>query len=318
MKRRVLITGGLGYVGGRAAQHLIHDTELDIAVGTRAPIAPPPWLSGADMVQTDWASSKNLIAACTGTNTVIHLAAMNENDCVADPPGALLANGVTTARLLQAAIETGVQRFVYLSTAHVYGSLTGLISEKTLPRPQHPYATSHRAGEDSVLAAHDANRISGCVIRLSNGFGAPAHPDVNRWTLIVNDLCRQAVQTKKLALRSAGLQFRDFVTLHDAARAIAHCSKLPPEALGDGLFNVGGECTMQVIEMARDIADRCAAVLGYKPEIIYPPAKPGERAEMHEYSMEKIKATGFTLTGNRRAEIDATLSLCAKAFGTPR
>jgi UDP-glucose 4-epimerase len=243
---------------------------------------------------------------------------MNENDCAADPPGALLANGVATARLLQAAIEAGVQRFVYLSTAHVYGSLTGRISENTLPRPQHPYATSHRAGEDCVLAAHDAARISGCVIRLSNGYGAPAHPDVNRWTLIVNDLCRQAVQTKALVLRSAGLQFRDFVTLHDAARAIAHCTKLSPEALGDGLFNVGGECTMQVIDMARDIAERCAAVLGYKPEIIHPPAKAGERAEMHEYNMEKIKATGFTLTGNRHAEIDATLVLCAKAFGAPR
>jgi len=73
-----------------------------------------------------------------------------------------------------------------------------------VPRPVHPYAITHHAAEDFVLAAHDEKRLMGYVIRLSNGFGAPAHAGVDRWTLLVNDLCRQAVQTRQLILRSAG------------------------------------------------------------------------------------------------------------------
>lgn len=316
MKRQVLITGGFGYVGGRAALLLAKRDDFEVALGSRELTRPPPWLPEAHTVQIDWASDPSLTAACSRTDTVLHLAAMNENDCAADPLAALQANGVATARLLKAAIASGVRRFIYLSTAHVYGAaLTGCVTERTLPRPQHPYATSHRAGEDCVLSAHDAQRIAGCVLRLSNGFGAPAHAAVNRWTLIVNDLCKQAVLQKKLVLRSAGLQVRDFVTLHDAARALAHCIDLSRDELADGLFNVGGECPLRIIDLVHEIAGRCKHVLGFAPEIIRPDETKDEQEQALEYNIDKFKATGFALNGNLYAEIDATLRLCQDAFG---
>ena len=171
-----------------------------------------------------------------------------------------------------------------------------------------------RAAEDCVLAAHDTRRFVGLALRLSNGFGAPAYPAVNRWTLIVNDLCRQAVENHRLVLRSAGLQARDFITLHDTARALSHCLDLPPTSVGDGLFNVGGESPLRVIDLGREIAQRCEAVLGFTPDIVRPEPLPGEATTMLDYRIDKIKATGFTLTGDRLAEIDATLRLCRKAF----
>lgn len=316
MKQRVLITGGFGYIGGRAAQLLAKRNDLEITLGTRLSAAPPAWLPRAITAQIDWASERSLIAACYSIDAILHLAAMNENDCISDPPEALLANGVATARLLKAAIASGVRRFVYLSTAHVYGSaLTGRVTEYTLPRPQHPYASSHRAGEDCVLAAHDAKQIAGCVFRLSNGFGVPAHPGVNRWTLLVNDLCRQAVQQRRLVLRSAGLQVRDFVTLHDAARALSHALDLPTSSLGDGLFNVGGECSMRIIDVVHEISSRCTAVLGFTPELQHPAPTRAEPAQFLEYNMDRIKATGFALSGEWKTEIDSTLHLCQTAFG---
>ena len=59
--------------------------------------------------------------------------------------------------------------------------------------------------EDFVLAARDRGLIGGFVLRLSNGIGAPAHPGVDRWTLVVNDLGRQVLTGKLEApdLRSA-------------------------------------------------------------------------------------------------------------------
>jgi len=316
MKRRVLITGGIGYVGGRVAQHLAKREDLQVLLGTRVQTPPPEWLPSAITVQTDWFSDASLKQACAGVDSVLHLAAMNETDCAANPVDALLANGVATARLLQIAVDEGVGRFVYLSTAHVYGSaLSGVVTEQTLPRPQHPYATSHRAGEDSVLAAHDYGRIAGCIVRLSNGFGAPAHAGVNRWTLLVNDLCRQAVQQQCLELRSAGLQMRDFVTLHDTARALSHIIDLDPDQLGNGIFNVGGESSRRVIDFVHEIATRCSAVLGFTPDIVIPPNANEAYGNSYKYEIGKIKATGFTLEDRGQAEIDATLQLCHSAFG---
>jgi UDP-glucose 4-epimerase len=107
-----------------------------------------------------------------------------------------------------------------MSTTHVYGPQVGRLEETTLPAPRHPYATSHRAAEDAVLAA--SGNFTAMVLRLSNGFGAPTHAQANCWTLLVNDLCRQAVTDCTLRLRSAGLQHRDFIPLADVTRIVDH------------------------------------------------------------------------------------------------
>jgi len=56
MKRRVLITGGFGYVGGRTAQFLATRGDLEVTLGTRQHSSQPSWLPEAAMAQIDWAS----------------------------------------------------------------------------------------------------------------------------------------------------------------------------------------------------------------------------------------------------------------------
>lgn len=181
MSYSVLLTGGLGYLGGRLACALVA-VGHQVRCGTRRPgAAAPDWLPGMSMVMLDWASTEALTEACRGVDCIIHLAAMNEVESTRDPVGALEMNGLASLRLLEAAKAAGVRRFVYFSTAHVYGApLQGSIDETSLPRPVHPYAITHKVAEDFVLAAHDRKQIEGVVIRLSNGFGAPVTPDVDR------------------------------------------------------------------------------------------------------------------------------------------
>ena len=202
-----------------------------------------------------------------------------------------------------------------MSTVHVYGSpLTGEITEDTKPTPVHPYALSHRAGEDAVRTSSQSGEIEGVVIRLSNAYGAPADKDVNCWMLLVNDLCRQAATSGRLVLRSAGLQKRDFIPLYDVASAIKHFIELPLDKSGDCIFNLGGEATYRIIDMAELIAARCEAVLGYRPEIERPePVPDGSSSELN-YQMDKLKETGFCLNGNIENEIDAILGFCRKNF----
>lgn len=316
MSQTILVTGGFGYLGGRIATEVVHQTDCQVRLASRRPSLAPHWLPQAQTVALDVREPTSLATALDGVQAVVHLAAVNENKSIANPEQALRVNTLGTLHLLQAVIQAGVERFIYFSTAHVYGApLVGHITEQTLPRPVHPYAITHHAAEDFVLAAHDQNRITGLVVRLSNGFGAPTHANVDRWTLLVNDLCRQAVQTRKLTLRSSGLQQRDFITLQDVGRAVCHLLALPRDACGDGLFNLGGECSMRIIDMVELIVKRCYEVLGFKPEIIRPESLTHESSTMLEYSINKLKSTGFVLNKNMNAEIDATLLFCRNEFG---
>jgi UDP-glucose 4-epimerase len=317
MTESVLITGGLGYIGGRIAQDLA-DRGYRVILGTRQPhTAAPTWLPRAEIARLDLSSSSSLIPACTGVEAIVHLAALNEIDSAARPDEALQVNTLGTLNLLQAAEQAGVKRFLFFSTAHIYGSpLSGTITERTLPRPVHPYAITHRAAEDFVIAAHDRKSLTGIVVRLSNGFGSPVHAGINRWTLLVNDLCRQAVTEKSLTLKSSGLQRRDFIPLSDITRAVDHLLKLPATQCGDGIFNLGGEKSLRIIEVAELIAERCALVLGFTPPVNRPVQGSSDISEDLDFRIDKLKSTGFSLIANTEQEIDATLAFCMREFGT--
>ncbi len=310
----VLITGGLGYIGGRLGQYLAR-TGATVRLGTRRSTAPPRWLTGASVVPTDWHSSTALQESCSGVDAVIHVAGANARDCLADPVAALEANGVATARLVQAAVRQKVTRFIYISTAHVYGSpLTGVITEDTCPAGLHPYATSHRAGEEVVRDASGRGEIEGLVIRLSNAFGPPAHADVDCWVLLCNDLCRQAVTTGRMVLSTPGLQRRDFITLTDTCRAIHYLLALPASKAGNGVFNLGGNWSPTVLELAGTLRAAASAVLRTEVELSAPATPPAAAPQPLRFGIDKLAGTGFVLTRDHSSEINQLLEFCKSAF----
>lgn len=316
MMGRVLITGGKGYVGSRVADALSsagHHIRLTTRQGS---LASPEWLPAAEVVSLDLSSEESSDSACADINAIIHLASPNEIDSAALPLEAADATNTGTLRLVQSAIRAGVERFIYFSTAHIYGvPLAGNISEQTLPRPIHPYAITHRGAEDWVLAAHSQKKFCGIVLRLSNSFGGPLNPDLNRWTLVVNDLCRQAVSEGKLVLSSPGTQWRDFITLTDVGEAVLHLLNLPCEQCGDGVFNLGGDNSLRIVDMAERIQNRCSAILGFKPPLLRPESQLGQEVPKLDFRIDKLKETGFKLRGNIDEEIDATLKFCQKQTG---
>jgi UDP-glucose 4-epimerase len=316
MTEEVLITGGLGYLGGRIAQALSKNPRYSVHVTTRdAACVPPPFLTPGRCRKMDLMKDNEVAAACEGMDAIVHLAAMNEHESAADPAKALLVNGVGTLKLLEAATAAGIRRFIYFSTAHIYRSpLAGTITEETLPRPIHPYAITHRVAEDLVLSTRERGLLEAFVIRLSNGIGAPVRPDVNRWTLVGNDLCRQVVTDQTLRLSTSGLQERDFIPLSDVAGGVDHLLALTEDDAGNGIFNLGGECTMTILALANLIRERCKVVLDYTPTL---QTRGGDKDHSDEplvYSINKLKATGFHLEGRIEDEIDATLAFCYKHF----
>ena len=159
---RVLITGGLGFIGGRLG-HYLSESGVEVIIGTRKKdIKSPEWLPQSQVIQTQWDDLSSLENNCNGVDVVVHVAGLNASDCVANPVEALMVNGLYTANLLYSAISSGVKKFTYVSTGHVYNNpLQGNLSETTNPENLHPYASSHRAGEDIVRYAHQKKLIEG-------------------------------------------------------------------------------------------------------------------------------------------------------------
>ena len=315
----VLITGGLGYVGGRLAEHFLTRTGFRVRLGTRNPgQKTPPELAGCELAHFDLESPASLDAACNQVRFIIHLAALNENDSAKYPDRALEVNAGGTLKLVQSAIRAKVERVLYFSTAHIYGApLLGEISEQVIPRPVHPYAYTHKAAEDIVLAAGQEKKFTAIVFRLANGFGPPIRAGVDRWTLLVNDLSRQAATQRQMVLKTAGLQPRNFITLDDVSRAAAHFLGLTEASLGDGIFNIGGRGSLTILEMTERLAGRCEKVLGFRPPIQRPaPVGPGEKQTLH-YSIAKAQAAGFPPADEFDLALDGTLKFCWQAFAPP-
>jgi UDP-glucose 4-epimerase len=315
---RILVTGGFGFVGGRLAQHL-RSLGHDVVLGTRHHAQRPGWIDGVQVVQTRWQSGSALELACRGADVVVHAAGMNAADCAKNPVAALQFNGVVTARLAASAVRAGVKRIVYLSTAHVYSSpLLGAISEETCPRNLHPYATSHLAGEHAVLQASNDGRLGVVVLRLSNVFGPPVHKDVGCWTLLVNDLCRQAVENRRIVLRSSGASPRDFISMTDACRAIGHLVACDRGEIERQIYNVGSGLSLRVLEMANLVKIRCLHVLGYEPDLKRMNVAVEEASGPLYYTTEIFKHFGIEISHDFGNEIDKTLLFCKKEFGSIR
>jgi UDP-glucose 4-epimerase len=312
---RILITGGLGFVGGRLAVHLAN-TGHRIVLGSRNAVAPPAWLPQAEVIKIEWEDAASLVRCCMGVDIVIHAAGMNDQDCANDPVAALAFNGVATARFVAAASQAGVKSLIYLSTAHVYGSsLVGTITEDTYPRNLHPYATSHLAGEQAVLGASQRGNIQGIVLRLSNAFGAPVNENVNCWMLLVNDLCRQALQTHKLILHSSGKQQRDFIPMTDVCRVVERFAVASGDYSPMGIFNIGTGDSQSVLSITETIRQRCFQVLGFKPELQR--KKDADEDFFMPFMYRSVRQFGMESpldASNNIAEIDNLLRYCATNF----
>ena len=311
---RILITGGFGFVGGRLAVHLAQAGH-QIVLGSRNTIDPPSWLSQAEVAQIKWGDDRALLNNCNGVDVVIHAAGMNAQDCAADPAAALEFNGVATALLVEAASLAGVQRFIYLSTVHVYASpLVGTITENICPRNLHPYATSNLAGEHAVLKASQYGHMQGIVLRLSNAFGAPMWKGVNCWMLLINDLCRQAVETRRMKLLSRGLQHRDFVAMTEVCRVIEWLAANDMKERIMPIFNVASGVSTSVLAMAQLIRARCNQVLGFEPELEWPSTAAEDKSNQFSLHSKRLKIEGLRVSQEPTSEIDQLLRFCADNF----
>jgi UDP-glucose 4-epimerase len=309
----ILITGGTGFVGGRIAKKL--SGKFNVIVSSRKTIEPSILALHGPITQVPHQELLSERTFPKKVKTVIHLAALNEWDSVQFPSEAIRVNVDETRILLENAQANGVDNFIYFSTAHIYGSpLHGTITELSLPAPIHPYSITHRAAEDFVLAAAAQRKIHGIVIRLSNSFGAPILATVNRWTLLANDLAKQAIEKGRLSLLSNGCQYRDFVCLTDVENVVHEIINRGPETCNQGIYNLGSSKAMKVIELAEKIVTIYRELFGEKITISFPVNSAPTVEPVLHYRTDRLLAEGFVIRNDCANELRQLLLFCHQNF----
>ena len=313
-KKKVFITGGFGFIGGRLGQYL-YENGYEILLGSRARRTIPDWLPQANTLQIDWNNQESLDSACNGIDFVLHASGMNAKLCAEDPKQAYLVNGIYTERLVKAAVKNRVKKFIYFSTAHVYSApLTGPIDENKPTVNIHPYATSHLKGENSVLKETNNKLTRGLVVRLSNAFGEPTHKEVNCWMLLINNLCRQVVCTKKIILKSSVEEIRDFVSIADVNNAIKYLIEDSVKSSENVIINIGSGRSRTIFEIAQNVQTAYTELYGTTPLIESPISTENINSKFLHYKMNYLDKRKYKITDTFDSEMKNLLIFCKNTF----
>ena len=294
MVNKVLITGGLGFLGGRIAKYF-SDKDYAVLLATRKPEnnIPKNIPYNAKVRQLDYNSDEQLNEAMKGIDTLIHLAGPNIHSSSYDPENIIRYHVKLTERLLWAAKSNHLKKLIYLSTIHVYGkNLKNMVTEETKPIPVHSFAEAHLAAEK--ILASQADNVSVKIIRCSNSFGIPYFINEKCWKLVVNNFCKSAFQNGRLIINSSGEDYRDFISVGDVVQAIHYLLDLNNEKGIDDIYNLGSSRTTRIIDIAKKIQKALKDGFNYDcPIIKNKPSKEMDRQKHFILSTEKIKRLGF-------------------------
>ena len=304
-KKNLLITGGLGYVGGRLSKYFSESGDYKVFSLSRT--KKDIKHKGIEVLSNE-AVLKNGILSNLKIDVIIHLAAANEMDCSNKPKESNEVNINGTLDWLAWAKENHVKQFIYFSTVHVYARpLIGEYLESSPTFPNHPYSISHQSAEDYALWYHTDFNLNVKIVRLSNSFGYPAFPTANRWTLFINDVCKQIVVNKKFKVHSNVLQKRDFISLSNVCTAVESLINYQIPESDNRIFNISNEQSQTLWEISNQIKKVAENYYKEPIEIIYD-AEKSKKTNTLKISNQKIKNTGWEIQSeNFEEEITKTI-----------
>lgn len=232
----ILVTGGAGYIGSRvvrdlAADERFSDYTIRIYDSLRRHhvygLLDLPEEGDFEFIEGDILDRSNLKRAMANVESVLHLAAIVRTPLSFDHPDwTNQVNHWGTASVVECALETGVEHFVYASSASVYGP-GGPFQEEDECQPVGPYAEAKLQGEHEVTEAAERG-LSTRVVRLGTVFGnAPAM----RFDAVANRFVYLVSSGRPLAVHGDGQQVRPLIHVKDASAALRLClSESRPEA----------------------------------------------------------------------------------------
>ena len=299
--RRVLVTGGAGYIGCVACARLL-ERGYSVRVLDRLYWGDEPLGELRDRIELIAGDVRELPPeALDGVDGVVHLAGLS-NDPTAeyDPEANWEMNALASEALGRACVEQGIERLVFASSCSLYDGLpAGMHDETAAIDPQGAYATSKRYAEEQLVALAD-DGLCPAIVRNGTVYG---HSPRMRFDLVVNTFVKDALVEGRLQLHGGGWMCRPLVDVRDAADAMIAMLEAPADLVRGEIFNVL-HSNYQIRELAMLVAGS-VQLLGRPVRLEEVPAP--ELTRDYECSNAKLsERLGFT---PRRSVVEAIAHL---------
>lgn len=266
---KALVSGGAGFMGSHLVRELVnlgHEVVAldDLSGGFRENVDPRARLVEGSVVD------EKLVAGLFRAEQfdyVYHLAAYAAEGLSHFIRRFNYENNIIgSVTLLNAAVNHGVQCFVYTSSIAVYGSNQLPMHEELMPQPEDPYGISKLAVEQDLKAAQKLFGLPFVIFRPHNVYGE--HQNItDPYRNVVGIFMNQIMQGKSMTIFGDGAQTRAFTYIGDVAPLIARAPFLPEAH--EEIFNIGADTPCTV----KELASLVAKAFGVAPRVQYLPAR---------------------------------------------
>lgn len=247
--KKILITGGAGYIGNVLARQLIHGgysvTVVDKLIHDNG-------ASILDLYENQNFEFKNIdikdISDLFGIEAVVHLAAIvGEKACNRNPTATYFINCQCTQELYHLANQCGVKKFIFASTCSNYGENQAMeyLAEDSILNPVSVYANSKIDAENFLLNQDENNICKPTVLRFATAYGISPRM---RFDLTVNDFTAQLASGKKLTVYEKNT-WRPYCHILDISKAIKMIIESDTQKTAFQVFNVGSTTENYTKEM---------------------------------------------------------------------
>jgi UDP-glucose 4-epimerase len=283
--KKVVITGGAGFIGAHLAKKLAPDNSViildNLATGKKGNIAG---LLGGNVTFVNGSINDLplLRRFFKGIDFVFHLAAIaSVPRSVEEPVVCHEVNATGTLNVLLAARDSGVKKVVFASSCAVYGDRhTPPIKEEMAPHPQSPYAVTKLAGEYYCQAFQEVYGLTTVCLRYFNVYGPGQDPN-SAYAAVVPKFIQRIAEGKPLVILGDGEQTRDFVFVKDVVQA----NILAAQSDASGIFNIGSGRGITMGGLAKLII----RLMGKDVGITYQRARAGDvRHSLADISQAKL------------------------------
>ncbi|HEY7097731.1 MAG TPA: NAD-dependent epimerase/dehydratase family protein [Terriglobales bacterium] len=274
--RRILITGGCGFIGTNLSEYLLRSGDYQLTLfdnfSNAVYDAELSRRNGSSIrvIRGDIRDERACFDAVARQDAVVHLAAFTRvPDSLDNPVECYRANIQGIIHLLEACKKQDISRFVFASSNAAVGSCMSAVNEQMAATPKSPYGASKMAGEALCSAYWHSFGIPTVALRFSNVYG----PHCQRKPSVVAKFLRTMLEGDSLTIFGDGSQTRDFVHVKDVCQAIELCLSPASRTRVEGeVFQVGTGVETSILELANILA----SVTNLQPNIRFEPPRAGD------------------------------------------